>query len=339
MSTWLFLLPPTGAARQSATNLLKAFKQYGSQNSVHVFDCSKYLTAYNSMLKSSDENMAVDLLNQSLVVQCLEHECTHLFIPALSPVTLFTLNLLSKQKITTIHWFIEDYRRATYWKEVISGYQFFLAVQKGPIPEICKENNCHFAYLPTAASDESIEHFQHLNHQGKKADCAFIGLPSSYRVKVLENLSSQGVKLAIAGEGWNAYKGPLSKYIISDKWVDSKQSALITGSAYLALNASFKEPLNNSTDEQLSPRIYDILSSGVVLLTEDVPLIYETLGDCHFYTYKNIEEVFDKVNQIKTDARDGTLGKPLKENRRIILQKHTWQKRVEQLINICNTLS
>ncbi len=335
MTNWLILLPPTGAARQASSNLLNAFKQKVPASSIHVFDCSKYLTAFNTMLKNPDETMAIDLLNQSLVIQCLQYEITHLFVPALSPVTLFTLNLVRKQHIKTIHWFIEDYQRATYWREVVSGYSIFIAVQKGPLPKICKDNNCQFIYLPTAASQESINQYQQQKCLDKKADLAFVGLPSYYRVQLLEHLASQGISLTIAGEGWNEYKGPLSKYIISGTWVDSQQSASITNSALIALNASFKEPSGNLSDIQLSPRVYDILSSGTILLTEDVPLIYETLGDCHFYTYKNIEEIVNKVNTIKEEFNNDNLVKHIQENRQIILQNHTWQSRVEQIINLC----
>lgn len=103
MTKWFLMLPPTGGARQAATHLLNAFKQMSSSVSLHVFDCKKYLSGFNTLLKNPDEAMVVDLLNQSLVVQCLQYEITHLLAPALCPVTLFTLNLLKKQRITTIH--------------------------------------------------------------------------------------------------------------------------------------------------------------------------------------------------------------------------------------------
>lgn len=336
MAGWIFLLPPEGAARQAAGNLLKAFQKKQSTTSLHVFDCNKYLSAFNMMLKGPDQEIAVDLLNQSLVVQCLQYDCTHLFVPALCPVTLFTLNLLQKQNSITIHWFIEDYRRTTYWQETITGYTWFLAIQKGPLPEFCKENNCRFAFLPTAASEEFFTSEKPPQELYPEVDVAFIGLPSSYRVNLLEYLVSRKVSLAIAGEGWDAYNGPLSRYLITNKWVDTRQAAQIMGSAPVALNLSFKEPGRDRADMQVSPRVYDILASGCILLTEEVPLLHETVGDCHYYTFTSKEEAAEQISHILLKITSGNTNKIIQENREIILQKHTWEKRAEQIINLCS---
>lgn len=338
MADWFLLLPPEGGARQAATSLLNAFKKKNPAGSLHFFDCKRYISAFNTMLKKPDDNMVVDLLNHSLIVQCFQYEITHLLVPALCPVTLFTLNLLKKQDITTIHWFIEDYQRATYWEEIIPGYTWFLAVQKGPIQETCAKSNCNYSYLPAAASGESIKFTQQNADKSKKADVAFVGIPSSYRAELLEFLLSKNISLAIAGEGWDAYKGPLLDSIVTDKWVDSQLAAQIMSTASIALNLSFKEPAGDLSDIQLSPRVYDILSIGAILLTEDVPLLHETIGDCHFYAFKNRENAVEKIHLILSELdfdREG-IGERIEKNRRIILKKHTWEKRAEQIIELCS---
>lgn len=336
MANWFLLLPPEGGARQASKNLLHAFKEKIPENSFHFFDCKKYISGFNTLLKKPDDTIVVDLLNQSLVVQCLQYEITHLLVPALCPIYLFTLNLLKKRGIVTILWFIEDYQRATYWKEVIPGYTWFLAVQKGPFKEICEKNSCNFAYLPTAASGESITFKQ--QNVPTTADVSFVGFPSPYRIGFLEFLQSKGISLAIAGEGWNAYNGPLRDSIVADTWVDSRQAAQIMCTASVALNMSFNEPAGNLSDIQLSPRIYDILSIGTILLTEDVPLLHETIGDCHFYAFKNREEAVEKIrlilSELEQDRED--IEEKTEKNRRIILQKHTWEKRAEQILALCS---
>jgi hypothetical protein len=336
MAGWFLLIPPEGGARQAATSLLNALQNNIPVNSFHFFDCKKYISAFSTLLKKPDDDMVVDLLNHSLIVQCLQYEITHLLVPALCPIPLFTLNLLKKQNITTIHWFIEDFQRATYWKEVIPGYSWFLAVQKGPIREICEKNGCTFSYLPTAASDESLRFKQ--QNSDSKADVSFVGFPSAYRIDFLEFLLSRNISLAIAGEGWSTYKGPLADSIVAGTWIDFKQSAQIMNTTSMALNLSYNEPAGDLLDIQLSPRVYDILSIGSILLTEDVPLLHETLGDCHFYAFKNREEAVEKINlilsELEHDRED--IEEKTEKNRRIILQKHTWEKRAEQIIELCS---
>ena len=336
MANWFLLIPPEGGARQAATSLLNAFKNKIPASSFHFFDCKKYISGFNTMLNKPDDDMVVDLLNHSLIVQCLQYEITHLLVPALCPIPLFTLNLLKKQNITTIHLFIEDYRRATYWKEIIPGYSWFLAVQKGPIREICEKSSCNFSYLPTAASEKSIKLKQ--QNVNKKADVSFVGFPSTYRIEFLEFLLSKNISLAIAGEGWNTYKGPLVDSIVTDTWVDFQQAAQILSTTSMALNLSYKEPVGDLSDIQLSPRVFDILSIRAILLTEDVPLLHETIGDCHFYVFKNREEAVEKINlilsELELDRED--IKEKVEKNRRTILQKHTWEKRAEQIIELCS---
>ncbi len=335
MTNWVFLLPPSGGARQVAENLLNAFRKIYSTESLHVFDCKKYLSAFDILLKKPDETITVDLLNQSLVVQCLQYDCTHLFIPALCPVTLFTLNLLQKLHIITIHWFVEDYRRASYWQEVIHGYTWFLAVQKGLLQDYCTQNGIKFAYVPTAASPAYIMGEQVTSAPAIKADISFIGIPTSYRVAVLEYLSSQGISLALAGDGWQAYTGPLSPYIVTDRWIDSQQAASIQKQTPVSINLSFKEPGDDRTDIQISPRVYDILAGGTILLSENVPLLHETIGECHYYTFTNMEEALQKVKTILSISTSDDIRNKIRQNREIIIRNHTWEKRAEQIIDLC----
>ena len=336
MANWFLLLPPEGGARQVATNLLNAFKQKIPAKALHFFDCKKYYSGFNTMLKNPEENMIVDLLNQSLIVQCIQYEITHLLVPALCPVTLFTLNLLKKQKITTIHWFVEDYRRANYWKDILPGYSWFLAVQKGYVQEECRKNNCRFAYLPTAPSEESVTFKRQDNNLKRKIDIGFVGFPTPYRIEFLEYLLSQDISLTIAGEGWDGYRGPLSDSIITGKWIDPQQAVQIMDSASLAINLSYEKPSGDLYDIQISPRVYDILSIGTTLLTEDVPLLHETIGDCHFYTFKNKEEATEKIHPIISDLDNENIKNKIENNRGVILQNHTWEKRAEQILELCS---
>lgn len=55
MANWFLLLPPEGGARQVATNLLNAFKQKIPAKALHFFDCKKYYSGFNTMLKNPEE--------------------------------------------------------------------------------------------------------------------------------------------------------------------------------------------------------------------------------------------------------------------------------------------
>ncbi len=330
----MLLLPPVGGSRQATKHLLEACKNSPSLETIHEFDCHKYHSAFATLLKTPDEDMIVDLLNQSLVVQCLQHSITHLFVPALCPLTRFTLELLFKQGMTTIHWFIEDYRRATYLKDVLPGYSHCIAIQRGPIPQWCLQSNTHYCYLPTAASGESIKGYETNKAAQKSLDIAFVGLPSTYRITILERLCSQGFSLAIAGEGWNKYKGPLVKSIVNNSWIDTEESLAIMQSAKIVLNLSFNKPSPHNFDDQISPRVFDILAMGSVLISDSLPLLDESLKECLYYTFQNEEELDSLISRVLGEYH--LLNDRLQNNHTHIKQSHTWEQRVEQILAFAN---
>jgi spore maturation protein CgeB len=325
---WMLVLPPEGAARNVASKAADAFQKKLGPDLFKCFDSLTYTQAFSKLLRESDETLTVDLLNQSLIVACLDFSTNHLITGALSPVTLFTLNLLRKQKVTTTHWFYEDIHRALYWKDIITGYDHFCTIQIGEFPEICKKNGTSYHFLPTATTftDTDI-----LPLQQDLFDIAFIGIPSSYRISVLEKLYLSGFSVAIAGSGWGTYSGPLEKVILSKSWTNNAQVQTILSQSKIGINLSVENPISRE-NVHISPRVYDIMVCGATLLTEDVPLIYDSLPDCSFYTFAGPDDLYLKVKTILlgTDLDKKTAYK----NRMQVLNNHTFENRVDQLMGI-----
>ena len=334
MKKWMLLLSLEGGARQVSVSIAASFNSKLPPGTFHIFDCQKYLSTFLMLLKKRDETIAVDLLNQSLVVQCLQYSITHLFVPALCPITLFTLNLLKNLNITRIHWFFEDYKRANYWKDIIPGYSWFFAIQNDPIQHLCEINRCQFKYLPTATSDTVLSFSLQNNIYKKHTDVSFIGIPSEYRISFLEFLVQNGISLSIAGKGWDKYSGLLSKCIVENSWVDSIKMMEIVNYSRIALNLSVKHPNEEISSAQLSPRIFDILTSNTILLTEDVPLLYETLKNCYFHTFKSNENALTEIVSILRNYSVEMLFEKFTENKKIISADHTWNNRVDKIISL-----
>lgn len=325
---WMLVLPPEGAARNVASKAADAFQKKLGPDLFKCFDSLTYTRAFSKLLRESDETLTVDLLNQSLIVACLDFGTNHLVTGALSPVTLFALNLLRKQKITTTHWFYEDFRRALYWKDIISGYDHFFTIQKGEFQEICKKNGTSFHFLPTATTftDTDTRPLQQ-----DLFDIAFVGIPSFYRINILEKLYSSGFSVAIAGSGWENYSGPLEKVILSKSWTNNSQVQTILSQSKIGINLSVENPVGRE-NVHISPRVYDIMACGATLLTEDVPLIHDSLPDCSFHTFTDSDDLHSKVKSIllATEIEKKTADK----NRVQVLENHTFANRVDQLMGI-----
>ena len=82
MSKWFVVLPPEGAARSVGEQFVPAFINQMGSDRVKVFDCYKYIKGFEKLLREPEDNMVIDLLNHSLIVQCIEYESTHLLVMA-----------------------------------------------------------------------------------------------------------------------------------------------------------------------------------------------------------------------------------------------------------------
>ncbi|NLD94921.1 MAG: glycosyltransferase family 1 protein [Fibrobacter sp.] len=322
---WIVVIPPDGAARTVAHNAFNALAKETGSGNVKNFDSLIYLSAFKKLLKTPDENMVVDLMNQSLLTTVLDFGANYVLTGALSPVTLFILNILKKQNIITIHWFYEDYRRAGYWNDIISGYSHFCAIQRGILPKVCLQNNSTFHFLNTALSFEP-----RLNSfNPRKYDITFIGIPSTYRIRILEKIVTAGFTCAIAGSGWESYDGPLNSCLINRMWTDSTQVESILSAGLIGINLSLEEPLCRD-DVHISPRVYDILACKAVLLTEDVPLIRDALADCTYITFTSPDDCIVKIRYILDNAH--LLQESLTVNFNTVITRHTYRNRIQQLI-------
>ncbi|MBD3421174.1 MAG: hypothetical protein GF398_13745 [Chitinivibrionales bacterium] len=322
----LFLtLPPDGAAREVAEQVAAAL----TIPEFKVFDTAKYLTAFKAMLKAPGKELAVDLLNQSLIVQALDFAATHVLVTALSPVTLFSLNLLRKHNIKTAHWFYEDFKRAIYWQDVVAGYDAFYAVQRGEIERVCGARHIDFALLPTASSLSATV------STVKNYDIAFIGIPSRYRIRILENLAHNGLSLAIAGSGWTGYTGILAGSIMSSDWINARDGAKLLSAARIGLNLSYAPPIDNP-DAQLSPRAYDILASATLLLTEKTPLASELLDGYAYRTFSPDEDIVLIVRQMLDSYPDAHPA--MQSNIEMVRTRDTYSARTKQLLEMLTGL-
>lgn len=329
MSRWFIVVPPLGAARQVGLNVIEAFGQNMPQKQFKVFDTAKYLSGFSSILSKPDPDMVADLANQTFAVQCFDFAPTHVLVLALSPITLFTLKLLRRYSITTIHWFYEDFRRALYWKDILDGYDFFLAVQQGPLAAACEAAKTSYHFVPTAIpSVVALKHTAML----KTYDLCFIGIASAYRARMLEHLVSSGFTVAIAGSNWDRYHGLLQSSIVTGKWIDEEAARNLFASSRIGLNLSFDDFHLDPENAQISPRVFDILASNTVLLTEDVPLLHKTIGDCSIKTFTNADDLVANARLICADYANWE--QLIRTNNDKVLQTHTYKHRVEQIIAI-----
>ena len=322
---WCVVLPPHGAARLVGLQILSVMQQMKQIQSVTAFDCNTYLSAFDKMFKIPSDDMAVDLMGNALVTSCFDKQIDAVLVLALSPVTLFVLNIFKKNSVKTVHWFYEDFAKAKYWNEVVGGYDLFCAIQHGPIETECAAAGSQYLFLPTATNlgfkpPVTIPEY----------DVSFIGIPSAYRIAILESLANAGVSLTIAGEGWSSYTGSLQKYIRQGKWTSAEDSVLTICSARIGINLSYSSPFENPEHAHISPRVYDVCGCGRVLLTEDVPLLQDSCSGLTYEVFDSVENAVAKTQQILKEYE--RFAEITLQNIATIFDNHTYTKRVEDIL-------
>jgi hypothetical protein len=325
---WMVTLPPEGAARQVGEHLWQALGAALPPERRKLFDTKAYQDGFDRLLKDPSDDMVVDLLNQSLVVQALDLGATHVLVLALSPVTAFTADLLKRRGVTTLHWFYEDFRQAKYWSPVLPAYSHFLAIQRGPVEAACAAQGVRFHYLPTAAMPVPSERKPWAARRG---GIAFVGFPSPYRISVLEALAAAGLPLTVAGSGWEAYRGPLDACLRSRGWTGAEANRALLEDAQVGLHIPSEDPGPDRDNSHVSPRIFDVLAAGCVLLGEDSPLVRETLRGCAWREFRGPGEA---VEAARLALERGLPEAALAANRETVLREHSFARRVDYLLSL-----
>lgn len=321
-------LPPEGAARQVGGHLWQALCGSLPTERRKLFDTKVYQDGFDRLLKDPSDEMVVDLLNQALVVQALDLGATHVLVLALSPVTAFTADLLKRRGLITIHWFYEDFRQAGYWDKVLPAYSHFLALQRGPVEAACAAGGVRFHYLPTAAMPAAPEPKA---WPGRGLGILFVGYPSPYRIRVLEALATAGLPLVVAGSGWESYRGPLDACLKSRKWTGADVSRALLEDAKVGLHIPSEDPESDRENTHVSPRVFDILAAGAVLVCEEAPLIRETLRGMAWREFRGPGEA---VEACRLSLAAGLRDEALRSNRETALREHGYARRVDFLMNL-----
>lgn len=324
---WMMVLPPDGAARQVGEKAWESLCGLLPAMNRKLFDTKAYLDAFDRLLKNPADDMVVDLANQALVVQCLDFAATHVLVIALSPVTRFTVDLLGRQGIATLHWFIEDFREAKYWKDVLPAYGHFLAIQRGPIEAACAEAGVRFGYLPTAAILRPRSAVK--SWRERSEGIAFIGFPSAYRVEVLEALAREGLPLKVAGLGWEKYRGPLEPHMTGRGWFGPEEAFKLLENSRIGLHLPSEDPGPDRGNCHVSPRVFDILAAGCLLMSEEAPMIRETLKD---FTIREFRGPAEAVRVARTVLSEGIDEGALAANRTLVLRDHSFARRMTDIL-------
>ncbi len=271
-SSWAAIVPPEGGARDFTLAFLRELEKQ-LVNPLYVFDAKLEIENIAKEFTGFSEEKRWELFDQRLVCFVLETGAEILYTGGLAPVSAYSLRLLKRAGVFFVHHFCEDFRRATYYKQIVASYDLILTLQKEPLLKEIQNAGSTGFYLPNGAPE------LYFPTEVSRRGVSFVGIPTPWRIYCLEMLHREGVPLTLAGQGWSEVAGDLSAVVVDGNWVGAQRRQEIFSQSLVSLNLSVDEPGESDLYQQISPRLFEIPLCGAIPVSQNAPLLKELIPE------------------------------------------------------------
>lgn len=304
----------------------------------------------NCNVEYMDNSIANDLLQYTLQMKKYSHEMTlkltHLmsdllwekcqrfkphilFCLAQSPIERTVIEAIRKMGVIVTFWFVEDFRRFEYWKDVIQYVDYFFVIQKGDFLNQI-QNTCSADFLPMAADPQvhKIANNQNPLSSFFQSDVSFMGAAFSNRVNFFSHFSQFNLKLW--GSGWYDYEIFKNICPLKDKRITIEESTQIYQQSKININlhSSMDHQIFNPEGDFVNPRTFEISLCGGFQLADDRMAIREFFTpDKDIVLFSSIDEALDKCSfYLKHDHLRDKIAQNAYD---LVKNNHTYSHRIE----------
>lgn len=278
----------------------------------------------------------VEMVSQVLIEAVNEKPIDVLVCMAQAPISNRALTELRKRGVITVLWFMEDYLRFTYWRDVSKYYDFVFTIQKGECEELIRKAGAgEVHYLPMAA-DPGIHIPLSLSPQEREqwgSRVSFVGAGYHNRQQMFAALAEYPFK--IWGTEWPECK-PFDKLVQAQgRRLSPEEYVKIFNATDINLN------LHSSTERDgvdpfgdfVNPRTFELAACEAFQLVDERSHLNElyTPGE-ELVTFSSLPDLKDKMHYY--------LDRP-EERRRIsrkgrerTLRDHTYERRVGEMLRV-----
>ncbi len=294
--------PIYGGSYTTAQYVSQALTRMGCE--VEVLDNSmanemlQYILSMNSHQNETAEKLT-ELLSDLIWEKFLNFKPHIVFCLAQAPVSKNLLKAIQKAGSIVVFWFVEDYRRFPYWKDICVDTDYFFVIQQNEFLDMLKDTTqSAYAYLPMAA-DEEVHRKIHLNHEEYKffgSDLSFMGAAFPNRVAFFDQLREFNLKLW--GSGWEAYDQFSKLNLLPGKRISIEESVKIYNASKININlhSSMGNDLFDPYGDFINPRTFEICACGGFQLVDRRPVLSEFFKeDEDLVMFSSVDEAIDKI--------------------------------------------
>lgn len=277
----------------------------------------------------------VELVSQVLLESLHEKPIDILICMAQAPISAKALTELRSRGVITVLWFVEDYLRFTYWREMAKYYDFVFTIQKGECIEKIKAAGAgEVHYLPTAC-DPFFHAPLQLSQEDKErwgSPISFVGAGYHNRVQTFASLANYPFK--IWGSEWPNGK-PFDRLVQEEsRRIKPEEYIKIFNATDVNLNlhsSSERDGVDPSGDF-VNPRTFELAASGSFQLCDNRQLLPELLEvGKEVITFSTREEMIEKMEYYL--ARPEERKQVCDRARARVLKDHSYDRRMEQMLS------
>jgi spore maturation protein CgeB len=333
--------PFHGGTLPTATYTFQALQRMGQR--VRGIDVSGFNEGFmlldqfvkNEARQGAMRSQYVELVSSVLLESLNEKPIDILICMAQAPISGRALAELRSRGVITVLWFVEDYLRFTYWRDMAKFYDFVFTIQKGDCIEHIKAAGAgEVHYLPTAC-DPSFHTPLVLSEEDKKtwgSPISFVGAGYHNRQQMFATLADHPFK--IWGSEWPTGR-PFDRLVQEDaRRIKPEEYIKIFNASAVNLNlhsSSERDGVDPSGDF-VNPRTFELASAGAFQLCDERQLLPELFEPGkEIITFNSLQDMKEKISYyLKHPEERHAVTERARER---AIKDHSYQRRLEQMLS------
>jgi spore maturation protein CgeB len=286
--------------------------------------------------KGMMRNSYVEMLSQLVLESLTEKPIDILICMAQAPITPRVLTELRRRGVITVLWFVEDYLRFTYWREIAQFYDFIFTIQKGEcLNAIKKAGAGEVHYLPTACDPYMHVPINLTAEEREKwgSPVSFVGAGYHNRQQMFASLAHYPFR--IWGSEWPLCK-PFDRLVQEEsRRIAPEEYIKIFNATQVNLNlhSSMERDGVDPSGDFLNPRTFELASCGAFQLVDERTLLPEAFEvGSEIVTFKDLPDLREKIDYYLAHPEERELINTRARTR--VLKDHTYDKRLQEMLSI-----
>ncbi len=328
-------LPITAYTTNALMGLKQRVRQIDTSPFVHGFHHLENLNKDRYRL-AHIQGVYTEMVAQTVLASIDEKPVDIVIVMAQAPLTGRVLTELRKRGIITVLWFVEDYLRFTYWREIAQFYDFVFTIQTGECLDLIKAAGAgEVHYLPSAC-DPAIHRTVELSEEERArwgSPISFVGAGYHNRQQTFAAFAELPFK--IWGTEWPGCR-PFDKLVQENgrRLSPDEYIKIFNGTDInINLHSSSERDGVDPFGDFLNPRTFELAACGAFQLVDERALLAENFkpGE-EIVTFRDTRDLMQKISYYSTRPEERKqIAARAKER---ALREHTYAQRLQKMLEI-----